>query len=824
MTHLASTPIINPAINLEVSNSGVIVDGLVNIELLRGIGAETVLPLLIPYLKSGLTVDEIIEKNPGIPEQDINSVLEALASWGLIQEQCENSMSLTPSDRFLVRHQMSTRNECNLELARSRFQHVQVHIEARESALDKFKKTIEPLLCGSFLERVTYRNLAGYDDVPAIIMRVTIDFSDCEAVPADNPHSKVTLFLIEAPDTLYVCSANCVNAAGASCWENYYRDILRACGPQNGTGHPLLVASVLVGEVVDIVMGSPHALVGRAAREYAFSGFKSVFRCYPRSPLCEGCSESGDASHNQAETWDSEQSTRYSIVWHYNEQLHRRSSLESTESTWPSSMPLSGQKSTVSRYVGASIPLPASGVSFRSASLSALVLAKGTTRTNRLTSTQIAALCSLSAGIRAHSTSGVKRWAPSGGNLGSTELHLLVSEVDGLQPGVYTYDPVQHALYSREKHHRRAANDIYAALAKCNHLRAASALAIYSTRQDALRPKYGPFSYKLGFLDGGCALAQARFVAAAMQLRNGVIESWPDELLSEIIGLRRAVEQVTGILALNPRTSFLRNPVPLWFVSSSGVLDFDALRSMALDEMVSVVAHEAETSDEVVRCRKASRRGPRVLGNGATIDLPAGGRDVIVDVDDVLIHRASTRRFDSSSVTLSELGTILSAGALSDTASWQKGQALEIDLNYFVICSRVYAVPHGLYRYIPSRKKLSRVSLLSQDFDTSELYVQQECASAAVTVIITGDIAEATSRVNTFGYRHLLVRAGSAGQTMALAALAQGLSSAVLAGITSETAYRIMGIRDTSQSTLFACVVGRQLQKDQSAWGKRRAG
>lgn len=40
----------------------------------------------------------------------------------------------------------------------------------------------------------------------------------------------------------------------------------------------------------------------------------------------------------------------------------------------------------------------------------------------------------------------VQRWIPTGGNLGSVQIYPLVRSVSGLRPGVYHYQPLEHAL------------------------------------------------------------------------------------------------------------------------------------------------------------------------------------------------------------------------------------------------------------------------------------------------------------------------------------------------------------------------------------------
>ncbi|MBT2365427.1 hypothetical protein J7E88_08870 [Streptomyces sp. ISL-10] len=105
----------------------------------------------------------------------------------------------------------------------------------------------------------------------------------------------------------------------------------------------------------------------------------------------------------------------------------------------------------------------------------------------------------------------VLRWAPTGGNLGSPHAYLLLRGCPGMADGVHYYDAADHALTAMHPHtdHLTVQDDAVDADTTSGpriHLLFASELA-------RVARKYGPFSYRVGNLDVGCALAQLAIVA-----------------------------------------------------------------------------------------------------------------------------------------------------------------------------------------------------------------------------------------------------------------------------------------------------------------------
>jgi len=136
----------------------------------------------------------------------------------------------------------------------------------------------------------------------------------------------------------------------------------------------------------------------------------------------------------------------------------------------------------------------------------------------------VAGLLSRTAGRR----DGHRRWAASGGNLGSVEPYLVCREPLGGWPSgtLFKYDDTRHELIVMA-----AEPEPYGAWLAGG---AADALVVLVTAVGRLERKYGPFSTRLAHLDAGCALAQLHAVAAGYGLRVTTADRWDDGLAARL--------------------------------------------------------------------------------------------------------------------------------------------------------------------------------------------------------------------------------------------------------------------------------------------------
>jgi SagB-type dehydrogenase family enzyme len=194
------------------------------------------------------------------------------------------------------------------------------------------------------------------------------------------------------------------------------------------------------------------------------------------------------------------------------------------------------------------------------------VAAFGATPAARIDASTLSGILSRVAGRRAagskDSSDGetTARWAPTGGNLASVELHVAAEPNPfGLPGTVVKYDDLEHQAVSAW------ADDVpLTQIAACTELRVqpeTDVLVIFAAAVGRLRKKYADFSWRLSHLDAGCAALQLSLVGASYQVNVRYASAWSAEL-AVLIGLDPGNEIVTGVARLRPAVpdSGVRSP------------------------------------------------------------------------------------------------------------------------------------------------------------------------------------------------------------------------------------------------------------------------
>jgi len=127
------------------------------------------------------------------------------------------------------------------------------------------------------------------------------------------------------------------------------------------------------------------------------------------------------------------------------------------------------------------------------------------------------------------------RAAPSAGALYPTELIVAVHGVEGLEPGLYRYDPERHCLvFYRKGSVRRALAPI--SLNQAHAGRGACAMII-SSKVRRTMGKYGQRGYRYAMIDAGAVCENIYLAAEALGLGTVAIGAFGDRALANLLGL-----------------------------------------------------------------------------------------------------------------------------------------------------------------------------------------------------------------------------------------------------------------------------------------------
>ncbi|MGV9596707.1 TOMM precursor leader peptide-binding protein [Streptosporangium sandarakinum] len=164
----------------------------------------------------------------------------------------------------------------------------------------------------------------------------------------------------------------------------------------------------------------------------------------------------------------------------------------------------------------------------------------------RLDAATLGALLRRAGGLRddgAAAARKVQRWAPTGGNLGSPQLHVIVRDVSGLDPAVYGY---------RADTHRLAVLSWADPYAEVAGLPDAEAVVVVTGALARVASKYSTFAWRVLHLDAGVTLTQLRLAATDRDVATRVVTAWDDAALTALLSADPDEEPVTAVLAINP--------------------------------------------------------------------------------------------------------------------------------------------------------------------------------------------------------------------------------------------------------------------------------
>lgn len=132
----------------------------------------------------------------------------------------------------------------------------------------------------------------------------------------------------------------------------------------------------------------------------------------------------------------------------------------------------------------------------------------------------------LSAGLRA---------APSAGALYPLEVDLVASRVEGLEPGIYRYDPTGHGLARRVKGDQRDA--LLSATLSQGAISEAAAVLVISAVYERTTRKYGQRGIRYVHEEAGHAAQNVCLQAVSLQLGTVHIGAFQDEEVSKALQL-----------------------------------------------------------------------------------------------------------------------------------------------------------------------------------------------------------------------------------------------------------------------------------------------
>ena len=367
------------------------------------------------------------------------------------------------------------------------------------------------------------------------------------------------------------------------------------------------------------------------------------------------------------------------------------------------------------------------------------------------------------------------RAAPATGALYETELYLVAWDVDGLDKGVYHFDPGEFVLTRlREGDYRN-----YLAEAVHESIRDYECAVVFSSIAWRNAWKYEARSYRHWFWDGGVVAANMLAVASAEEIDAKLYMGFVDDEINKLIGVDGKKEAAIAVVSLGhaqagstaekPEVEEIK---PVVMPLSEKEVEYPEIYRM--HEASSLYSRQ-ELMEWRRRCCEEPPQQKTGKSNLETIKLDEPNIES-PPLYKVILKRGSTRRFSHEAVTNKQLSTILDCMFKRIPADFL--HVIDAYVEAYLIVNAVEGLESGAYYYDNQRGVL--VVLKKGEFRRIAGYLcleQELAADASVVFFLMADLDMILRRCGNRGYRLCQFEAGIRAGKIYLSAYALGLGA-----------------------------------------------
>ncbi len=371
------------------------------------------------------------------------------------------------------------------------------------------------------------------------------------------------------------------------------------------------------------------------------------------------------------------------------------------------------------------------------------------------------------------------RAAACTGALYHVEIYLVTGGIEGLDPGVYHYDPRFHVL-DRLRSGDFRAQLVDATGGEASAADAGSFLALTTTYwRNAW--KYRARAYRHAFWDSGTMLANLFAIGAAGEIPMHLVLGFADDEVHRLLDVDADRESAVALVAIADAGRKAAAPAPAapepldleTTPLSATRVDYPGIREM---QSSSSLKNGAEATE----WREAGpREATRNQGTDTTLrhlDAPVSEMNLL-ELEGVIRKRGSARAFDrGASIDYRELSAILARSTRGVRADSLPEETTLCDP--YVIVNQVNGLPPGAYAFHPRARGLEL--LREGDFRSNARFLDLEqdlAGDAAANLYLLVDLGPLLARYGNRGYRVAQLEGGLIGGRAYLAAYALGLGA-----------------------------------------------
>lgn len=423
------------------------------------------------------------------------------------------------------------------------------------------------------------------------------------------------------------------------------------------------------------------------------------------------------------------------------------------------------------------------------------------------------------------------RAVPSAGGLYPAEVYLISKGTSYLPPGLYHYQAQTHSLIhfwdSPAWNELQQACFWHPALEHTQLALVTTAIFYRSAW------RYQARAYRRICLDSGHLLGNIELASAINSFRPHLIGGFADELLNKLLYLDAEKEGAIAVLPLADLLEVEQN-LPLYPTAlSSAPSPKDSPKDNPIesetikDENLLYALHCAATiaPSQDVNWRTIPRYGRDATIKADSYNFPfcykvsttsadiAWGHELL-DLEQTILKRRSTREYTGDTLTLSELKALLDftyqPHHYVDHGLDQHPDYFDLSLlETFIAVSNVQGLDEGCYYYAPDVQELRQIRFKNFRKELHFLCLWQNLGrDAAAVVFHTADLSNAINRYGDRAYRYLHLDSGHLGQRLNLAAIRLGLGVSGIGGFFDDMVNEVLGI-PVDEAVIYITTLGK---------------
>ncbi|XHU96134.1 MAG: SagB/ThcOx family dehydrogenase [cyanobacterium endosymbiont of Rhopalodia gibba] len=418
------------------------------------------------------------------------------------------------------------------------------------------------------------------------------------------------------------------------------------------------------------------------------------------------------------------------------------------------------------------------------------------------------------------------RTVPSAGGLYPAEVYLISRGTSFFPSGLYNYQSNTHSLIHFWE------NDVWSDLQEACFEDLSlkdTQLAIITTavfERSAWR--YEDRAYRRIMLDTGHLLGNIELACAINQYRPHLIGGFVDQMINRILYLEPDQEAAITVISLQDISNgnqILFNLPKKTIFSSEIHTDYPPIDD---GKLLSYFHQATEIRD--------AEPSPSLTSNLSNLEdkynfpfclkvstqtSPLDWNNDLINLENTILKRRSTRAYTGENLTLNELKSLLNF-----TYQSQDYKKINLDPNpdyfdlelieTFIAVSGVTGLEEGCYYYAPKAQELRQIRFKNFRQELHYLCLGQDLGRDAGSLVFhTADLQKAVAKYGDRAYRYLHLDAGHLGQRLNLAAIYLDLGVSGIGGFFDDQVNEVLGI-PPEEVVLYITTLGRPKRRNQS--------